>query len=179
MTLTTTKSTISNLPNGLHELHIKGRFYHPHWLAFLLSGLSQLNISTVAGTALSKEQQEWDARLVLDFGKSNSNPDRVDYVTLAETRTTLRSSTIQLSTFKVSPRASGTIEVHLEGRDQLGFLGAFLTRVSLLGLFPSEVKIETNAGYISDRIVLTGLAGAPPDEIAVQSLEAMLHDLRI
>ena len=172
------RSLICQLPNGLHELQMQGRFYHPHWLAFLLSGLSQFKISVVSGTAMLQEDQDWNALLQLDFQQSRALPDQLDYGSLAEKQAAVDASPLQLSTFQVMRRLDKSLEVYLQGPDQLGFLGRFLTKVSLLGLYPSEVKIATNAGRMSDRIVLTGIAGSSPGEASQRSLDTMLRGLR-
>jgi hypothetical protein len=174
------KSLLRQMPDGLQELHLQGRFYHPHWLAFLLSGLAQFKISLVSGTAqLTEAPLEWDALLRLDFQHSATSPEQIDYGLLAEKPAVCEASPMQLSTFQITRRPDKALEVRLQGPDQLGFVGRFLTKVSLLGLYPSEVKIDTVAGRISDRIVLNGIAGSPPAETAQAALDTMLRGLRI
>jgi len=162
----------------MHELRLQDRFYHPHWLAFLMSGLSQIKVSVVSGKAAQIAPQEWDVTLQLDFRGSVTVPERVDFRALTEKTAVLDANSIQLNSYLITRRFDKAIEVHIQGLDQLGFLGRFLTKVSLLALYPIEVKIGTVGGRISDQIVLNGLGNSPPSEEQQAALDSMLRMMK-
>jgi hypothetical protein len=167
-------STLLRLPNGLWELVIQGDFSHPHWMAFLFSGLSKYGASVVSGRGAQKDRQ-WEARITLDFRSSTTNPELLDYVGLAQLKPSISDPVApRLNSYQITRRLDQSLEVALQGPDQLGFLGRVLSRLSLLMLFPIEVEINTLAGTIRDRIILRGIGGAAPSEAAQKSLDILL-----
>jgi hypothetical protein len=172
----TPQSSLSALHNGQSELKIAGRFTHPHWMAFLFSGLSAAGVSIISGRAVQNETQ-WDARCILDFSGSNTAPEALDFVMLALQRPESSVSSAKspiLSQFQIARRADQSLEVWLHGPDQIGFLGRVLSRLSLIMLFPIEIEINTVAGQIRDYIVFRGIGGMAPNDDAKKSLEILL-----
>lgn len=173
----TPQSSISRLPNGLYSLTVKGRFSHPHWMAFLFAGLAKAGISVVSGRAAQRDG-EWEAQVNLDFGQSSATPESLDYVALAlQKPATMDATAPQLLKNHISRRPDASLEITLEGPDQIGFLGRVLGRLSLLMLFPNEIEINTVSGLIRDRLVLRGIGGSPPSAAAQTSLQTMLATL--
>ncbi|NBV21873.1 MAG: hypothetical protein EBS05_08125 [Proteobacteria bacterium] len=165
---------LRRLPEGTVEVAFRGAFPHPHWLAYLLRGLTDRQVSLVSGRAVQNDALGWEARVVLDFQRSQLRPDQVDYLALALQRPAITAfTTPQLSTFTIVRRKDLQLGLHLEAPDQVGFLGGLLTRVSSLGLFPSEMEIATVGGCIKDRIVLRGIMTKAPTEMVQKSLEAI------
>lgn len=170
----TATTSLQRLPDGSAEVALRGAFAHPHWLGYLLRSLSESRVSLVSGRAVQNDAQDWDARIVLDFRQSQLAPENLDYVTLAHQHMGLATLTApQLSSFRITRRRDRQLEVHLEAPDQVGFLGRLLTKVSSLGLFPSEMEITTVSGRIKDRIVFRGIMSKAPTETVQNSLEAM------
>ena len=168
-------ATISAASGSLHELQLSGRISHPHWMVCLLSGLSQSGVSVVSGRA-QQTALEWDARLLLDFRTAKVQPHDLEYSALAERRpATPDMASPKLSRFELTRRVDGGLEVQVHGPDQIGFLGRFLGRLSLVMLFPVEIEINTVLGQIRDRVVLRGIGGNAPDEHARASLNTLLH----
>lgn len=171
---TTPTISVQRLPDGAVEVGLRGEFPHPHWLAYLLRCLAESQISLVSGRAVQNDALDWDARIVLDFRLSQLAPESLDYVALARQRlTTATLAAPQLSGFRIVRRSDRQLEVHLEAPDQAGFLGRLLTRVSSLGLFPSEMEIATVGGQIRDRMVFRGIMNKAPTDTVQKSLEAM------
>lgn len=169
-------AAVQRQPNGLVEVVLRGAFAHPHWLAYLLRGLAEREVSLMAGRATQIGEQDWDARVVLDFRASQLQPEGLDYVTLAHQRMDMAAlAAPQLGSFRITRRPDLQLEVLVEAPDQVGFLGRLLTRVSSLGLFPSEMEIATVNGRIKDRIVLRGILSKVPTETVHKSLEAMFR----
>ena len=171
----TPQASIFPLPNGHTELKVQGRFTHPHWLAFLFSGLSLAGVSVVSGRAI-QNQTQWNAKCVLDFSGSQTAPESLDYVSLALQRPTSSGGAKSpvLSGFQIARRGDQSLEVWLQGPDQIGFLGRVLGRLSLIMLFPIEIEINTVAGQIRDTIVFRGIGGMAPNDDAQKSLEILL-----
>lgn len=173
---TTPTTSLQRLPDGFVEVGLRGEFSHPHWLAYLLRGLSEGQVSLVSGRAVQSDTLEWDARIVLDFRPSQLLPEKLDYVTLAHQRMEMATlAAPQVGSFRIVRRSDLQLEVQLEAPDQVGFLGRLLTRVSSLGLFPSEMEIATVAGRVKDRIVFRGIMNKAPTDTVQKSLEAMFR----
>jgi hypothetical protein len=168
-------SSITSAPGGLHELRLQGLFTHPLWVSFLFTGLFESQVSVVSGRALRDDSHCWDARLLLDFGRSTSTPDGLDYVALAQRKPAAADMAApRLSRFETLRLLNGSLQMVLEGPDQIGFLGRLLSRVSLLTLFPTEIEINTVAGAIHDRIVMRGIGNSAPPPTAEESLKTLL-----
>lgn len=165
--------------NGGRQLRIQGEFLHPHWVAFLFSGLSNLKISVIGGTANSVTIRDWDAHFDLDFSGCSLPPESIDYLALSQQETSLAFAPPKLSTFHITRRPDQSLELLLQGPDQIGFLGRILVKLSLLTLFPCEMEIGTVAGRIQDRIVFRGISGMSPNESVEESLETILRGLVI
>jgi hypothetical protein len=168
-------SSISPATGNLYELHLHGRISHPHWLVFLLAGLAQSQVSVVAGRA-QQTGLDWDARLMVDFRGTSAEPDSLDYALMAESKPPSSITTApKISRYNLARRPDGSLQLHVQGPDQLGFLGRFLGRLALVMLFPVEIEINTMLGQINDSVVLRGIGGTAPDESARAALETLLR----
>ncbi|HEX8552903.1 MAG TPA: hypothetical protein VF681_15270 [Abditibacteriaceae bacterium] len=168
-------SSISPATGNLYELQLNGRISHPHWLVFLLAGLAQSQVSVVSGRA-QQTGLDWTARLMVDFRGASARPDSLDYAVMAERKPASPVMTApKLTSYNLARRADGSLQLHVQGPDQLGFLGRFLGRLALVMLFPVEIEINTVMGQIHDRVVLRGIGGTAPDESARAALETLLR----
>ena len=170
-------TSVSRSLKGHPQVRLQGSFPHPHWVAFLFSGLSNLKVSVIAGMATRGANQEWDARFDLDFTRSEANPESLDYLALAQQQTSLAFQPPQISRFQISRRFDQALEVVLQAPDQIGFLGRMLVKMSMMTLFPTEMQIDTINGQINDRIVFRSIGMMPPTSTVEESLEAMLRGL--
>ena len=62
------KTTVTNVVKkkfDLHDLKIKGRFHHPHWIAHLFASMAKLNISIISGSAI--QVARWAARETVTY----------------------------------------------------------------------------------------------------------------
>lgn len=101
-------SSITHAQGGLYELSLKGLFPHPHWIAFLFTGLAESQISVVSGRAARNDNLSWDARLMLDFARSKATPETLDYVALAQRKPAQTDMVIpRLSRFETLRRRIG------------------------------------------------------------------------
>jgi hypothetical protein len=163
--------------NGGPQLRMCGEFQRPLWIPYLFSGLSNLRVSVIRGTATRAANRDWNATFELDFRECTRTPENIDYLALSQQQAALASAPPTLSHFQITRRSDQSLEVLLQGPDQIGFLGGILTKLSMLTLFPIELEIDTVAGQIRDRIVFLGIGGMPPNESIENSLGAMLQDL--
>ncbi|RYG72996.1 hypothetical protein EON80_03635, partial [bacterium] len=123
-------------------------------MAFLFSGLAASAVSIVSGRAMQGASGVWDARLTLDFTSVVVRPESINYVGLALQKPALTDARApKLTRFQIARRIDRSLEVTLDGPDQIGFLGRVLGRMSLLMLFPVEMEIATVTGNIRDKIV--------------------------
>ncbi len=170
----TPQATLSHLPNNTYALKIQGRFTHPHWMAFLFSGLSAAKVSVMSGHA-AQDEAGWNAQWILDFSRSDAAPESLDYVALALQRSTPTGTMAPtLTEYKIARRSDQSLEVHLQGPDQIGFLGRVLSRLSLIMLFPVSIDISTTGGLLRDTIVFRGIGGMAPNDDAQKSLDILL-----
>lgn len=172
------KSNIARLPNGNYSLKLEGRFSHPLWVKFLFSGLSDLKVSVISGRAVQQLTDGWNASFVLDFATCTVPPDAIDYLGLiTQEQAPAWTPSPRLHDFKVTRLPDQGLEVRVRGPDQIGFLGRFLVKMSLLSLFPTEMSIDTVGGEIEDTFDFHGICGAAPSEAVRQSLESLLGDM--
>lgn len=155
---------------------LSGQPEHPHWLASVCTGLSELGIGVVAGHALREPGGTWRAHLDVDVSAALVVPDDVDVAALAARPLQPGDHTaLRLSAVEVRRRADGFLLIEVAAPDETGFLGRLLRRVSLLGLYPLEVSVATQDGVVHDRLVLSGIGvTVPSDDVAVTVEQVLL-----
>jgi hypothetical protein len=168
-------ATVQPLAEGLHQLRLEGRSANPHWVLSLFSGLSREGVSIVAGRATRGDQRHWRAEFDLDFAGTKTPPGRLDYESM--TRQPVEATAAEaprLSRWAVVRTSDGSLELTVEGPDQIGFLGRLLAKLSGVGLFPVAMEINTVAGRIQDRFELRGIGGASPSATVERVLATIL-----
>ncbi|HEX8834451.1 MAG TPA: hypothetical protein VF719_09635 [Abditibacteriaceae bacterium] len=170
-------SSITRVGAGSYELRLQGDLSHPHWMAFLFSGLAASQIAVVSGHILRGANLQWDTRLYLDFSQCKTLPENIDYLALAQRKPSITDTKPpRLGRFNIV-RLDNGLEATLEGPDQIGFLGRLFSQVALLGLFPTQITIATIGGRIHDRVVFQGIGGTTPNADIQNSLQLMLGNL--
>ena len=163
MSLTTTRWDLS------------GTYDHPHWLAHVCSGLGDRGISVVGGRAVRGAAGAWDAYLDVDTSGAIVPVEEVDVAAIAAGARAGRDPVpLRLTSVEVTRRPDLMLQVDVSAADEIGFLGRLLLRVSLYGLYPSEVEVSTGDGVVRDRVVLTGMGAAIPNETVAQQLSDLL-----
>jgi len=161
---------------SLHRWDVSGRYRHPHWLVFLCSGLADRGLSVVDGHAVRRGSDVWEGHL--DVDASDAVTEAVDVAELASTPPAGRDSSVPvLREATVLRRVDGLLSVDVTADDELGLLGRFLRRVSVLTLLPVEMTIATQGGLVRDRFVLGGIGGRSPSEEVQAQLERVLAGL--
>ena len=163
MSLTTTRWDLS------------GTYDHPHWLAHVCSGLGDSGIAVVAGQAVRQAGGAWQAHLDVDTSRAIVPVEEVDLAAIAGGARAGRDVVkLQLTSVTVTRLPDLMLQVDVSAYDELGFLGRLLRRVSLYGLYPSEVRVSTGDGVVHDRLVLTGMGASAPNETVAQQLSEVL-----
>jgi hypothetical protein len=164
---------------GLYELSIGGRF-HPGWGGSLANGLAQHGVSIVRGFARKTEALRWRARFELEPTAGGDNPLALDYLDLASRPLpSRRPAEVSLDRYVLCSSAAhgGSVEVGVEGPDQVGFLGALLKRFAFLALFPEEMSVDTREGRVHDVFWLKGIGRTIPSDEARGGLGRILRRL--
>lgn len=162
---------------GRSRITVSGSFTHPHWLAFLGSGLAQRGVSIVSGSVVRNPQRVWTGELEVDTSSSPRPLRPQDLVVLASTRAQPSTAPPRLTGWSVSRRTDGLLDVQFSANDEIGLLGRLLSRLAVLTLLPYEAELCTVGGMATDRIVLGGVAGAVPSAEVELSLRALLGGL--
>lgn len=153
-----------------HQIDLAGNYDHPHWLAFLCSGLSAAGVAVVSGRAVRRATTHWEGHLVVSGPMA-----AVDPAALAATRPVRRDAgRLRLTSYQVVRRPDGHLAVEVEAPDELGFFGRLLSRVSLLALVPSELELATVGSVIQDTVVLGGIGHTRPSSSAQSALDDLL-----
>ena len=115
----------------------------------------------------------WDASFEVKGGQALQT---CDPVLMASTRQQSRDPNPPvLSSYKLTRRPDGPLDVQLTAPDAPGFLGRLLSRVSLLTLLPVEMDIRTVGSTIEDRFAFAGMRGTKPDDELYVALDQMLR----
>jgi hypothetical protein len=144
---------VNRLPSGSFALKIWGRF-QSNWISSLSSGLSGNHINIISGSA-KKVKNLWQAEFEIKATRSFTNLNRIDYLSLAQSRLdSAVPADISLDEFVLDDDLSkhgGALYLEVKARDQLGFLASLLSRCAFYTLFPETMIIETVDGKIFDR----------------------------
>jgi len=155
---------------------LSGRYQHPHWLAHVCGALGDRGISVTAGHALRRSAGEWEGHLDLDASASTVPTGPADLPALAAiTRRRNDKEELRLSSVTLARLDDGFLRLDVSAPDELGFLGRLLRRVSLLGLYPVEVRVATRVGTVQDRLVLAGIGSTRPSQDIGDVLEQVLR----
>lgn len=172
---------VSHLDSGLHAVRISGRL-PPGWIGAFSLACSPLGIDIRQGFARRPGPSRWTSEFLVASAAGSPAVERMDFLALARQESAaapLESIGIDRYVIRRPHLASSELELEVEGRDQIGFLGSLLKRLALLALFPHEVEIETRGDIVSDRFLVSSLGGRRPSQEALDALEAMLEGQRL
>jgi hypothetical protein len=158
-------------------LKIWGRF-QSNWISSLSSGLAANHINIIGGIA-NKVKNLWQAEFEIKATRSPTNLNRIDYLSLAQSRLDLAApADISLDEFVLDDhfnKHAGALYLEVKAKDQLGFLAALLSRCTFYTLFPEAMIIETLDGKIFDRFWIKGMAGQVPSDVTTKMLRQKLE----
>jgi hypothetical protein len=171
-------ATSTPVPDSRLRWELSGSFPHPHWLAHVCSGLSDLGIAVLTGHAVRRPSGTWKAHLDVDVSRSAVPVSQVDPVALAAVPPRGRDLLpLRLTSAEVVRRDDGLVQLDVTAPDELGFLGRLLRRVALMTLHPVEVSVATRDGRVHDRLVLAGIGATVPGEEVMMLLHRVVSGL--
>lgn len=175
-------SELSPLGGGTYRVRLGGIF-RPAWMATLGSGLAERRISIDQVHAKRGHDGSWVAELALLALEGASDPRGISFIGLAGERAQVYTGgyTLDLERYSLvdSSDYGGTLLLEFEAQDSLGLLGALLSSLAALGLFPIEMHIETHAGRAHDSLWLCGAGASRPLPEAKRALERMLRQSQV
>ena len=158
-----------------HVLQLSGSL-HAGWSERLATGLALRQVSVVSGTA-RRGAAEWSAEFTFDVLDGGSVPSPVDFIALMhEAREPGQAGDLRISGHRLV-RTGRDLEVEIQGRDAVGFLGQVLQVFADLRLYPREMEIETVGAEVLDLFRLQGLGGKLPPEGIAAALALRLQAL--
>ncbi len=171
-------SELTPLGGDRFRVRLGGPF-RPAWMATLGSGLAERRISIDHVHAKRAHDGSWVAELALIALEGSRDPRGISYIGLAGEGAQIYPGghTLELARYALldSSDYGGTLMLEFEAQDSLGLLGAMLSSLATLGLFPIEMHIETHGGRARDNLWLCGAGGSRPTLEARRALDRMLR----
>ncbi len=148
-------------------------------MATLGSGLAGVEVSIDTVHAKRGHDGAWVAELSLLALEGATDPRGISFIGLAGERAQIHTGSYQLELDRYALIDSldydETLLLEFEAQDFLGLLGALLSSLAALGLFPTEMHIETHEGRAHDCMWLCGQARSRPTDEAKLALDRMLR----
>lgn len=171
-------SEASELGSRSFRVRLGGRF-RGAWLANLCCRLAEQHVSIDHVHARRTNDEIWIAELHLLGPMENvaaKDPLAIDYVALAEEPDARTKPVFVIDSYRLleSRDYGGSLMLTLEAPDSLGLLGSLLMRLSLLGLVPIELHIETRDGRAYDSLWLCAAEGGCPTSEAKDAVTQIL-----
>jgi hypothetical protein len=171
-------SEVSPLSATQYRVRLGGLF-RPAWMATLGSGLAERRVSIDQVHARRAHDGSWIAELSLLALDGASDPRGISYIGLASERAQIFTGgyTLQLDGYALvdSNDYGGTLMLEFEAPDSLGLLGAMLSSLAALALFPIEMHIETHGARAQDCLWLWGTGSSRPTAETRRALERLLQ----
>ena len=168
---------VTHMGRASYQVRLEGAF-RPGWVGNVCSGLASAGISVDRAYAARSPDARWRAEFDVRQLHSGPSPKDVPYALLADKEPNLDTpDTLVLESFSITPSAAhgGSLELAIEARDTLGFLGALLGKLAFVSLFPVELRVETHGDRVLDRLWLTGIGGSAP---SVEARVMLLRELQ-
>jgi len=170
-------SEVTRLSDGSFRVRLGGSFGQG-WLASLCCGLAKRRISIERAHAMRTRNLSWIAEFTALLLEDAHDPDTVPYLALAATPVTLDGQPLRIESYQLEPCFDGTLKLSIEARDTLGLLGSLLDKLASLGLYPSEMHIETQTSLACDALWLSTADGGSPSSELTSALEQTLRAAR-
>ena len=162
--------------DGGFLLHVIGKM-PMDWVSNLTSGLAHNGLSISNAQISSRGGMTWHGHFSLTPAVHATPPGQIDYILLVRSASSRALPAIVLDSFVLHPTTQhgGTLFLEIRGRDQLGFLGTLLNKLSFYSLFPVHMEIETTGSQLLDRFWLSGAGGGQACEAIVAALRSTLQ----
>jgi hypothetical protein len=166
------------LASDRHRVQLSGRF-SPGWAGGFARGLAESGLNIESGSASRDERGFWTAEVEITRTEASLDPEHVDFAALVVAPPLPGIlSPIRLRRYTlVRPKGELRLKLELEAVDQIGFLAQMLSQLAFVSMFPVEMKIRTERGFVYDVFYLTGVGGILPPDPAVVGLRRELDAL--
>lgn len=168
---------VTHMGRASYQVRLEGAF-RPGWAGNVCAGLSSAGISVDRAYAVRGPDARWRAEFDVRQLHGGPSPKDVPYALLTEKEPNLDAAdALAIESFSITPSAAhgGSLELALEARDALGFLGTLLGKLAFVSLFPVELRVETHGDHVLDRLWLTGVGGGAP---SVEARVMLLRELQ-
>lgn len=164
--------------NGYHRLEVYGKM-PTDWVSNLTSGIARNGLNIMHGRASREAASAWRGHFALESSPTATMPDKIDYLHLIKTAAVSAPANLSIDSYLLRPTSElgGALYLEIRGKDQSGFLGTLLGKLSFYSLFPIQMEIETEGGRILDRFWLTNTGGGQPSAQIVAVLEKTLDKM--
>lgn len=172
-------SEVARVGDATYRIRLEGSF-GPSWIASLCAELAERRLSIDRAHALRTETQTWIAELNVIALAGAEDPLSLAYVELAEAGAPDARGPLRLRDYTIEETAAhgGTLKLTIEAGDGLGLLGALLSQLAMLFLFPVEMHIETRDGCAHDSFWLGTVGATSPGARVRDSLDRVLSRAR-
>lgn len=162
--------------DGGFLLHVLGKM-PMDWVSNLTSGLACNGLSITDAQISSRGGMTWHGHFSLAPAVHAAPPGQIDYHLLVRSALSTALPAIALDSFVLhqTTHHGGTLFLEVRGRDQLGFLGTLLNKLSFYSLFPVHMEIETPGGQLLDKFWLSTAGGGQASEAIVAVLRGTLQ----
>ncbi len=162
------------LPGGGRRVRLGGRLERG-WTGRLALGLSRLEVTIRRGYACYVSGGRCSAFFDIQALAGAPVLESIDFVALAtEPGEPAVSAPVQLERYDLGPTIGGALQLSIQGRDCVGFLGSLLGHLAGLSLYPDELHVETYASVAKDRFRLRAEDGLTPTEELRRALDRRL-----
>lgn len=164
--------------DGYHKLEVYGKM-PTDWVGNLTNGIARSGLSIMHGRASREAASSWRGHFALECSPNATAPEKIDYLHLIKTAAASAPANLCIDSYILRPtnELGGSLYLEIRGKDQLGFLGSLLGKLSFYSLFPVQMEIETEGGRILDRFWLTNTGGGLPSGQIIEVLEKTLEKM--
>lgn len=172
------EAALVKLTPSLRRIELRGRL-PVGWAGQLASGLAARKASIVRGWACERSGARWESHLQIMLPADGPALTAAAVLWLASPEAVApRTQVTDLRLLRHRVERSGSeLLVEIEGIDQRGFLDRLLRVFGLYGLFPRELRLETEGDRACDVFRLRGLHGRLPEAATTHAVAA--HLLRL
>lgn len=172
------EAAVVKLTPALRRVELRGRL-PVGWAGQLASGLASRKMSIVRGWACERSGAQWESQFQVLLPADGPALTAATALWLASPDASApqaRMTDLRLLHHRVE-RSGSELLVEIEGIDQRGFLDRVLRLFALYGLFPCELRLETDRDRARDVFRLRGLQGRLPEPATTHAVAA--HLLRL
>lgn len=169
---------VTHLPHERVRVRMGGAF-GDQWMASLCTALTDHDLSIEQAHAVRQRGAIWLAEFTLQADEGAEDPSGLPYLDWVQSEVLSEQARVRLREFDVElvEAHGGTICLAVEGDDEIGLVGALLSRLAELHFFPVEMQVATRAGHAEDRLWLSTPEGTAPTVAQRDELVRVLNQM--